>query len=230
MIRSHLLKPFLSTWLTGLLAVLPLVLTLGLVVWVVGLLNRFIGPESLFGRSLSVLGMFAGSPTLAWLLGTALVLVAIYLLGLLVQSRLKGPVMAAVEAAMRRIPLVGRVYDVAQRFVSVIGDRGSAADIAAMSPVWCSFGGSGVKVLGLLPNPEPLDIQGRMHLAVLVPTAPIPLGGGLLYVPVEWVVPADIGVDTLTSVYLSMGITAPLRRAGRRVGATRGERPAAAEE
>lgn len=216
MLRSRLLKPFLSTWLTGLLAVLPLVLTLALVVWVVGLLNSFVGPESLFGRSLSVLGMFAGSPTVAWLLGTALVLLAIYLLGLLVQSRLKGPVTAALDASMRGIPLVGRVYDVAQRFVSVIGDRGKTADIAAMSAVWCSFGESGVKVLGLLPNPEPLVIDGRQHLAVLVPTAPIPVGGGLLYVPVEWVVPADIGVDTLTSVYLSMGITAPVRSAERR--------------
>ena len=216
MLRSRLLKPFLSTWLTGLLAVLPLVLTLALVVWVVGLLNRFVGPESPFGRSLSVLGMVAGSPALAWLLGTALVLVAIYLLGLLVQSRLRGPVMAAMDASMRGIPLVGRVYDVAQRFVAVLGDRGKTADIAAMSPVWCSFGGSGIKVLGLLPNPQPLEIQGRMHLAVLVPTAPIPVGGGLLYVPVEAVAPADIGVDTLTSVYLSMGITAPVQGTGRR--------------
>ncbi|MUG03851.1 DUF502 domain-containing protein, partial [Bacillus tequilensis] len=174
----RLFKPILATWLTGLLAVLPLLLTLGLVVWVVGLLNRFVGPESTFGRSLSVLGMFAGSPALAWLLGTALVLAASYLLGLLVQSRLKGPVMALIDASMRGIPLVGRVYEVAQRFVSVLGDRGKTADIAAMSPVWCSFGESGIKVLGLLPNAEPMEIGGRRHLAVLVPTAPIPLGGG----------------------------------------------------
>ncbi len=92
--------------------------------------------------------------------------------------------------------------------MSVIGDR-QHADIAAMSPVWCFFGGDGVAVLGLLPNPEPIEIDGRMHLAVLVPTAPIPVGGGLLYVPAAWVKPAEIGIDTLTSVYLSMGITSP---------------------
>src|SRR5690606_39699925 len=75
--------------------------------------------------------------------------------------------------------------------------------------VWCFFGGDGVAVLGLLPNPEPIEIDGRMHLTVLVPTAPIPVGGGLLYVPIDWVKPAEIGIDTLTSVYLSMGITPP---------------------
>ena len=39
------------------------------------------------------------------------------------------------------------------------------------------------------------------------PTAPIPVGGGLLYVPVEWVKPAQIGMDTFTSIYVSMGVT-----------------------
>src|SRR5690606_33742359 len=66
------LRPFLATWLTGLLAILPLLLTVGLVAWVVGLLDRFVGPESTLGRSLSVLGMLAGNPALAWLVGTAL--------------------------------------------------------------------------------------------------------------------------------------------------------------
>ena len=32
-------------------------------------------------------------------------------------------------------------------------------------------------------------------------------GGGLLYVPVDWVTPADVGVEGLTSIYVSMGIT-----------------------
>ena len=60
-----------------------------------------------------------------------------------------------------------------------------------------------------LPNPVPVQLEGRAYLAVLVPTAPVPIGGGLLYVPAEWVRPAQIGVDTLSSVYISMGIVAP---------------------
>jgi uncharacterized membrane protein len=44
---------------------------------------------------------------------------------------------------------------------------------------------------------------------VLVPTAPVPFGGGLLYVPVDLVRPPRIGVETLTAVYVSMGITPP---------------------
>jgi len=216
------LKSLTATWLTGLLAVLPLVLTLVLVGWVVGIVNRIIGPSSLFGRSFTVFGdWFAAHPLLAYLFGTLLVLVLIYVLGLVVQSRLKKPFAALADKTLRRIPLLGSVYNLAERFVSVIGDR-QEADIAAMSPVWCFFGGDGVAVLGLLPNPEPLVIDGRAYFTVLVPTAPIPIGGGLLYVPVAWVKPAEFGIDTLTSVYLSMGITpAKAAATAQRADATR---------
>jgi uncharacterized membrane protein len=41
-----------------------------------------------------------------------------------------------------------------------------------------------------------------------VPTAPVPIGGGLLFVPAEVVQPTDLSVDGLMSIYVSMGITA----------------------
>jgi uncharacterized membrane protein len=43
--------------------------------------------------------------------------------------------------------------------------------------------------------------------AVLIPTSPVPVGGGLIYVPEAWVTPADIGIEALTSIYVSMGVT-----------------------
>ncbi|MBN4658908.1 hypothetical protein H4F44_24250, partial [Escherichia coli] len=48
---------------------------------------------------------------------------------------------------------------------------------------------------------------GQPYLAVLIPTAPVPIGGGLLYVPQEWVQPADLGVEAVTSIYVSMGVS-----------------------
>jgi uncharacterized membrane protein len=37
----------------------------------------------------------------------------------------------------------------------------------------------------------------------------VPFGGALLYVPAESVRPAEIGVERLTAIYVSMGITPP---------------------
>ena len=42
---------------------------------------------------------------------------------------------------------------------------------------------------------------------MIVPTAPVPVGGALIYVPEDWVRPADVGVEALTSIYVSMGVT-----------------------
>ena len=78
-----------------------------------------------------------------------------------------------------------------------------------MAPVWCFFGGDGAAVLALRPSSESIELEGRAYCAILVPTAPIPIGGGLLYVPVDWVRPADMGVEQLTSIYVSMGLTPP---------------------
>jgi len=52
-----------------------------------------------------------------------------------------------------------------------------------------------------------VEVAGRRCLAVLVPTAPVPVGGGLLYVPEDWVSPARISIEALTSLYVSMGVT-----------------------
>jgi uncharacterized membrane protein len=79
-----------------------------------------------------------------------------------------------------------------------------------MQPVWCFFGGEGsAGVLALCPHPEPILIGSEPYIAVLVPSAPVPVGGALVYVPSKWVKPAEIGVDMLTSVYVSMGMTSP---------------------
>jgi uncharacterized membrane protein len=69
-----------------------------------------------------------------------------------------------------------------------------------------------VAVLALAPSPEPVQIDGRSYVAVLIPTAPVPFGGALLYVPAESVRPAEIGVERLTAIYVSMGITPPTER------------------
>lgn len=223
MIRRSL-RSVATTWLAGLLVLLPLALTVAALAWALSLVNRFVGPGSLVGQLFAAVGYpFSTNPSLQYVSGTLVLVGAIYLLGLAVQSGLKGPLKGLTGGLLRRIPLVGSVYRLADRFVAIIGER-EDADIGAMSPVWCFFGGEGAAVLALAPSPQPVDIEGRSYLAVLVPTAPVPFGGALLYVPAEWVRPADIGVDKLTAIYVSMGITPPpaLRRAdvARSVGAT----------
>lgn len=198
-----------TTWLAGLVALLPLAVTVAVLAWVVNLVNQFVGPASFVGRLFAKLGYpFSANPGLQYVFGTLVLLGLIYLLGLAVQAGLKGPLKGMAARTLRRIPIVGRVYGLADRFVGLL-DQKDDADLGAMSPVWCFFGGEGAAVLALAPSAQPIAIDGRRYLGVLIPTAPVPFGGALLYVPAEWVRPADIGVDRLTAIYVSMGITPP---------------------
>lgn len=210
--RKGVFRRFLGTWVAGLLALLPLGLTLLLLAWLAGWVHVYLGPGSSLGRLFSSLGEpFFAHPALEYLAGLVLLVMVVYPLGLLVQSKLQQPLARFAEATIRRIPLVGSLYGLADRFVGLLDQR-QDADIAAMRPVWCFFGEGSAAVLALLPNPEPIDIEGTPYLAVLVPTAPVPLGGGLIYVPLDRVRPARMGVERLTSIYLSMGLVQPESR------------------
>lgn len=201
-------RHLLNVFVTGLLAALPLAATLLIFVWGARLVVEYVGPQSFLGGLLQRIGLrLADSELLAYAIGVAVVLVAIFLLGLVVQTRLRGVVHSLTDGVMQRIPLVRNVYDMAKKLTEMFGQR-DESQVKSMRPVWLHFGGvGGAAVLGLLSTPEPVRVGEIDYLAVLVPTAPVPVGGGLLYVPSAWVTPADIGVDALTSIYVSMGIT-----------------------
>ncbi len=197
------------TFIAGLIAALPLAATTLIIVWAVRLLYEWVGPGSLLGRLLIAIGVgITGSEFVGYLLGVAMVMLGIFGLGLLVRTRVRIVIADTINSVMQRIPLVRNIYDLVKRFVDLLSQRDAAGMRSSMQPVWLHFGGvGGAAVLGLLSTPEPVMVGERSCLAVLVPTAPVPVGGGLLYVPREWVTPADVGMEGLTSIYVSMGIT-----------------------
>jgi uncharacterized membrane protein len=203
------------TFLAGVLALLPIAVTVFVVAWVASLVASYAGPGSFVGRIILALGASVGldigpSSTAAYLIGLAIILGAIFLLGFLVESGLRTFILNSLDWLIGHIPLVSNVYDLSKRFVSLV-DRGGGEDsLKSMQPVWCFFGGEGgAAVLGLMPSPQPVVIGEHSYLGLLVPSAPVPFGGALIYVPSEWIKPADGGVERLMNVYVSMGVTQP---------------------
>lgn len=197
----------LKTFVTGLLAALPLAATVLVFVWVARLLVDLVGPSSFIGRGFKALGLgVTGSEIAGYLIGVAIVVAAVFGLGLFVQTRLAHLWHDMVDAVVQRVPVVRNVYDLVRKFVDLVSKRDKDG-LGSMSPVWLQFGGNGPAVLGLLSTPQPVLLDGKPFVAVLVPTAPVPVGGGLIYVPQDWVRPAEIGVEGLTSIYVSMGVT-----------------------
>jgi uncharacterized membrane protein len=201
----------LRIFLAGVLALLPIIVTVFVTAWVATLVASYAGPGSFFGKLITSLGLnISPSSTIAYFLGLAIILVAIFVLGLLVESGLRSWVSNSFDWLMTRIPLISNVYELSKRFVAIV-DRGEKDQLKSMRPVWCFFGGEGgAAVLALMPSPEPLLIGEHAYVGLLIPSAPVPFGGALIYVPTEWVKPAEGGVERLMNVYVSMGVTPPL--------------------
>jgi uncharacterized membrane protein len=211
----------LRTFLAGVLALLPIAVTVFVTAWVASLIASYAGPGSFIGRLIIALGASLGldispSSTAAYLLGLAIILGAIFFLGVLVESGLRSFVLNSLDWLMSRIPLLSNVYELSKRFVAIVDRGGDKDSLKSMRPVWCFFGGEGgAAVLGLMPSPEPVVIGEHAYLGLLVPSAPVPFGGALIYVPAEWVKPADGGVERLMNVYVSMGVTPPLSKSAK---------------
>jgi uncharacterized membrane protein len=197
-------------FLAGFLALLPLILTVAVTGWVVALLNQYVGPSSWFGQILVSFGIGVGAQSFApYVFGLLALIIAIFGLGLLFESRIGDFVSDIIDRAVTRIPLIGSVYELSKRFTSIV-DTKEGGDLKSMTPVWCFFGGEpGAAVLALLPSAKPVAIGAHDYVGILVPSAPVPVGGALIYVPQTWIRPAEGGVDELMSVYVSMGVTPP---------------------
>ncbi len=209
---------FFRTLLTGMLAALPLLGTLWLVSVAVEFLIDWFGPESRTGRLLALIGV-SGHDWSGYVIGFVVVIVLLYALGLLIERGFASWLAWIVDAVVSRIPVVRTIYETIDKFVQIFSRR-DKSELQSMRPVWCHFGGGGgVSALGLLSSSEAILVDGRPCYAVIVPTAPVPIGGGLLFVPIDWITPAEVGMEAVTSIYVSMGVTAPQFLPTRKQGA-----------
>ena len=110
---------------------------------------------------------------------------------------------------MQRIPIIGSIYGTSKQLVTLF-EKKDPEKLQGMKAVFCFFGEkTGAGILALLVSPEQYCINGRDFHIVIVPTAPVPVGGGLFFIPVEMVQPTDVSVEGLMSIYVSMGVSAP---------------------
>ncbi|MDJ0514467.1 MAG: DUF502 domain-containing protein [Methyloceanibacter sp.] len=200
-------------FLSGALVLLPIMVTVLVTVWLGSMVATYAGPGSFLGNLITSLGLplnLSGSSHVAYFIGLGIILALIFLLGLAVESGLRNWISNSFDWFMTRIPLVSNVYDISKRFVAIMDRSGEEDSLKSMSPVWCFFGGEGsAGVLALMPSHEPVSIGETSYVPVLVPFAPVPFGGALIYVPQDWVRPAEGGVEKLVNVYVSMGVTPP---------------------
>lgn len=208
---ANLIAHVKSAFVTGLIAILPLLLTIFVLKWVSGMINGYIGPRTAFGYVLQSIG-YKFSPTsnlsLAYVIGVLLLIACILLLGLLLESRARTAMGHIAQRTIFQLPLIRTIYKTTDKFISLM-PSGDMDNVSGMQVVFCRFGQgrNSAGVLCLLPSLEVYNLGDDKYVIVMIPTAPIPVGGAMLFVPAESVFSTDLSIDAFAGSYLSMGVT-----------------------
>src|SRR5262245_20767979 len=112
------LKKLLRIFVVGAVAVLPLVITVLVVIWVSSYLTSMLGPNAMLGRMLRGMElMIVESDVLADVVGWLIVLAGIFGLGMLVELGARRLVYDRFDSIAERVPVLGGIYGTAQQLV-----------------------------------------------------------------------------------------------------------------
>jgi len=205
----------IGSFLAGLLFLLPVMLTAFIIAWIIDFIRNAMGPGTFLGNLLQIGGGYILGPEqdiLSFWLGVAIALVGIWLLGLIVKTQAKSIVQSYLDRLLSRVPVIRSIYSPVSRVVRLATDRGGGSgDLSGMSVVSCRFGGDkGIDILALLASKQVYVIAGQRRRLVYLPTAPLPMSGGLVLVPeATLTVMPEMKVDDLLKIYVSLGALAP---------------------
>jgi uncharacterized membrane protein len=189
--------------LAGILFVVPL----GVTVWILEILFRWVGgllginrlAESLIGRE---------SPWVPWValaIGFLATLVLVYLIGILAANVLGRRLLHYGESLLLRVPIVKSIYGSAKQVVQTVS---LPEGTQFKSVVMIEFPCAGMWALGFNTGTIQ-DQEGRVWVKVYVPTTPTPTSGFLELLPLEKVRQTNLTVEDAMKMIISGGIISP---------------------
>lgn len=194
----------LRKWLfSGLLVIVPLVITLGVLNWIIGTLDQtlWLLPEEwqkwLFDHRVRGLGV---------LLTLAILLVVGAVASNFVGKRLLG----WGDAVVRRIPVVRSIYSSVKQVSDTLFSENGNAFRTAVLVQWPR---DGVWTIAFVTGTPGSDVLAHMgggdYLGVYVPTTPNPTGGYFVMLKRSDCIELKMSVDDALKYIVSMGVVVP---------------------
>ena len=192
-----LLKKFLlhirTTLIAGLLAILPIGVTLFVLKFFFELLDPILGPIFDMGN----VRIFPG-------LGVIVLLILLYVVGIITTKILSSRIVNLGHKLIERIPVISSIYSTTRSGVEILsGTQG----FESRGVVLVDFPRPAMKAIGLI-TAELGVLNGEPMVAVYIPTTPVPSSGFLIVVALSDVTPTDISVDDAMKIIVSGGILA----------------------
>lgn len=190
-------------FITGLLILVPLAITVWVLNLVIGTLDQSLllvpqrfRPQSLFGFDIPGLG-------------TILTVLIVFLTGLLTNNLVGNYVVKLWERLLQRIPIVNSLYSsVKQVSDTLFSSSGNAFRKAVLVPYPHQNSWTIAFLTGVPGGDAAKHLVGD-YVSVYVPTTPNPTSGFFLMMKRSDVVELDMSVDAALKYIVSMGVVAP---------------------
>jgi len=204
--RRGLFARLRASFLTGLIVLTPIVLTLWLIWTVIGWIDSWVlplipaefSPEKFIGINLRGIGV-------------VIFLVFTTLVGWLAKGLIGRSLLRWGEGIVDRMPVVRSVYNAAKQIAETLFAQGNTAfDRAAL----VEYPRKGIWAIGFVASPAKGEIAARLAdhgeaMSVFVATTPNPTSGFLLYVPRSDVMFLDMSVEDAAKLIISGGLVYP---------------------
>jgi uncharacterized membrane protein len=190
-------------FLAGLLALMPLIVTIGILSWLFNVLDGFLGPYiyDWLGRPIPGLGLIA-------------TIVLVFAIGVVTTNIIGRRLMGAVDEALHRIPLVRSIYSMTKQ---VSDSLLQARTVAFQQVVLIEYPRRGLYQIGFVTGMIEGALQeqlaakaGERLVNVFVPATPNPMAGYLVLLPERDIHVLGISVQDGLKLVISGGLAAPV--------------------
>jgi uncharacterized membrane protein len=192
-------------FLTGLVLVGPLYITVNLTWWFINWVDDLVRPfiPAAYRPETYLPIKMPGS-------GLIIAFAALTLLGFLTANFIGRKLIDYSERILNRIPMVRPIYkSLKQIFETLFAKTGSSFRRVGL----VEFPGPGMWSLVFLSNPASTDIAARLpnteHVAAFMPCTPNPTTGFFFYVPRRDIIDLDITVEAAMTLLMSAGMAQP---------------------
>jgi uncharacterized membrane protein len=197
----NLLKKLTGHFIRGLLAFLPLIVSL----YVVTLFLKFFW--SITGASVLLLPEgFRGSGFFIFLfrIMTAVAFVAVtILLGYWIRGVTGRLIMERVDAFISSIPAIRVMYGTIRQIIDLFSKK---KDSSVMKPVLAQWPSDGRWTVGFLTGIAPVKENSEKLFTIFVPASPTPTSGFLLLLPEKQFQPLNISFEAAMKMVLTVGM------------------------
>jgi uncharacterized membrane protein len=206
-VKKSLFARWRASFLTGLLIVLPGVITLAVVKWFFGTVSSLTDLLLFFlPRNLTHDNDGAGPMFWYWSLLAFLVAVgSVTAVGVLARYYIGKRLIAWADNLMLRVPVLNKIYGTIKQ---VDGAFTSGKKSSFKTVVLVEYPRTGIYSVGFITSERAEEVEqktGKKCVCIFIPTTPIPTGGFLIIVPEEQVIKLDMSVADGFKYIISVG-------------------------